>query len=277
MSGWCRSFRAERHYIKSIPYTTNMKNQNHQGRRNFIKKASVGGALAMGFSQIVSAAYAETKPAKISLTKDDVILFQGDSITDAGRSRDEKAFNHTKALGNGYALLAGSRLLFDHPDKNLKIYNRGVSGNKVYQLAERWDADCLELKPAVLSILIGVNDFWHMLNGNYDGTVETYRKDLNALLERTKANLPQLKLVIGEPFAVPGVKAVDDKWFPRFYEYQKAAREMADNFDAAFVPYQSVFNKAVKTAPGAYWTPDGVHTSLAGSQLMAHTWMEAFK
>jgi lysophospholipase L1-like esterase len=254
-----------------------MDSHYSKSRRSFIKKASAGGALALSFSQIVSSAYAGTKPAKISLAKDDVILFQGDSITDAGRNRDEKAFNNTRALGNGYALLAGSKLLYDHAGKNLQIYNRGISGNKVFQLAERWDADCLELKPAVASILIGVNDFWHMLNGNYDGTVEIYRNDFKALLDKTKQNLPQVKLVIGEPFAVPGLKAVDDKWFPRFYEYQKAAREIANSFDAVFIPYQSVFDKAVKTAPGVYWTHDGVHPSLAGSQLMAHAWTETVK
>lgn len=254
-----------------------MNNHYSKGRRSFIKKASVGGAMAMSFSQIVSSAYAGAKPSKISLSKDDVILFQGDSITDAGRNREEKEVNNIKALGNGYALLAGSKLLCDHSEKNLQIYNRGISGNKVFQLAERWDADCLQLKPAALSILIGVNDFWHMLNGEYSGTVETYRKDFKTLLDNTRKKLPGMKLIIGEPFAVTGTKAVNEKWFPAFYEYQKAAREIADNFDAVFIPYQQVFDKAVKTAPGVYWTHDGVHPSLAGSQLMAHAWMEAVK
>ena len=129
---------------------------NENGRRNFLKDVTVGGALTIGLSQIVSSAYGAGKPAKISLEKDDVILFQGDSITDAGRNRDETSANNTRALGSGYALLAGSRLLNAHASKNLKIYNRGISGNKVYQLAERWDADCVELKPSILSILIGI-------------------------------------------------------------------------------------------------------------------------
>jgi lysophospholipase L1-like esterase len=171
-------------------------NSNY-GRRSFLKTASAGGALAL--SQIVSSAYAESKPGKISLRKEDVVLFQGDSITDAGRNREEKGFNNTRALGNGYALLASSRLLHEHADKTLQIANRGISGNKVYQLAERWDEDCLNLKPAVLSILIGVNDFWHTLNGDYTGTIETYRTDLNNLLDRTKQKLPGVKLIIGEP------------------------------------------------------------------------------
>jgi len=250
-----------------------MDNNYSRGRREFIKKAGIGGTLALSFSQIISSAYAGSAPAKISLRKDDVILFQGDSITDAGRNRDEKSANNSRALGNGYAYMAASKLLHDHPDKNLQIYNRGISGNKIYQLAERWDTDCLELKPTVLSILIGVNDFWHMVNGKYNGTIETYRNDFKALLQRTKEKLPDIRLIIGEPFAVMNVKAVDASWFPRFTEYQKAAREIADQFKAAFIPYQSIFDKAGKTAPPAYWTHDGVHPSIAGSQLMSHGWM----
>ena len=249
---------------------------NQSTRRDFIKKAAAGSAVAVRFSHIVSSAFAETKPSKIALRKDDVVLFQGDSITDAGRTREEAGSNNSRALGNGYALLAGASLLHDHASKNLQIYNRGISGNKVFQLAERWDADCFDLKPSVLSILIGVNDFWHMLNGKYDGTLDTYRNDLKALLQRTKEKMPDIKLIVGEPFAVPGVKAVDDKWFPAFTGYQNAARQIAGEFNASFIPYQSIFDKAAKEAPPSYWTSDGVHTTLAGSQLMAEAVRSSF-
>lgn len=248
-------------------------NQPDNGRRNFIKTTAAGSVMALGLSQIVSSAYGADKAPKISLKKDDIILFQGDSITDAGRNRDEKGVN--KGLGNGYAMLATSKLLRDQPAKSLQIYNRGISGNKVYQLAERWDAECIQLKPTVLSILIGVNDFWHTLTGRYDGTIETYRNDYRALLQRSKQSLPGVRLIIGEPFAVNNVKAVDDSWFPRFNEYQKAAREIAEEFDAVLIPYQSIFDKASKVAPASYWTGDGVHTTLAGSQLMAEAWLRA--
>ncbi len=249
-------------------------------RRNFLKKAALGGMMAMSIPEIVSAATAKApagKAPKISLKKDAVILFQGDSITDVGRKRDEPKPNDPSALGRGYPFLATAALLEKYADKNLQIYNKGVSGNKVYQLAERWDADCLDIKPDVLSILIGVNDFWHTLNGNYNGTVQKYRDDYKALLTRTKEKLPDVKLIIGEPFAVNHVKAVDDKWFPAFNEYRAVAREMADAFGAVFIPYQSIFDKAQKTAPGSYWTGDGVHPSIAGAGMMAHAWLEAIK
>jgi lysophospholipase L1-like esterase len=247
-------------------------------RRSFIRKISLGSVAAISLPSIVSSAYAEeAKVKRVSLQKEDVILFQGDSITDAGRKRDDNSANNANILGRGYACIAASQLLFDHAGKNLSIYNKGISGNKVYQLAERWDADCLALKPKVLSILVGVNDFWHMINGTYKGTIDIYRNDYDALLKRTKESLPGVQLIIGEPYAVTGVKAVDEKWFPAFDEYRKVARELATAHNAVFVPYQSVYDKAQQQAPGAYWTGDGVHPTLAGAQLMAEAWLQAVK
>jgi lysophospholipase L1-like esterase len=247
-------------------------NYSDNSRRSFIKKAAMGGMMAATIPQIVAAAISPVKGSKITLNKNSTILFQGDSITDAGRNKEENSYNNARAMGFGYAMLTGASLLEKHPALDLKIYNKGISGNKVYQLAERWDKDCLDLKPDVLSILIGVNDIWHKLGGHYDGTVETYRKDYVALLERTKMALPNVQLIICEPFAVSGVKAVDATWYPEFYSYQKAAYEIAVQFGATFVPFQKVFDEAQKKAPGVYWTHDGVHPSLAGAQLMAESW-----
>src|ERR1044072_802815 len=241
-------------------------------RRIFLKKAAMGSMMALSMPEIVSAAFAKepaAKAAKFTLKRDDVILFQGDSITDAGRKREDAKPNDVGSLGRGYSFLAAASRLEKHADKNLQIYNKGISGNKVYQLAERWDADCLDLKPDVLSILIGVNDFWHTLTNGYTGTVQKYSDDYKALLTRPKDKLPDVKLIIGEPFAVTGVRAVDDKWYPAFNDYRAAAREIAVSFGATFIPYQTIFDKAQKLAPGAYWTGDGVHPSVAGARLMA--------
>jgi lysophospholipase L1-like esterase len=253
-----------------------MENFNNN-RRNFIKKVTLGGLMAVSIPEILSASMVSSATKKCSLSKDNIILFQGDSITDAGRIREENSFNNSRALGSGYPMLAGAELLEKYASLNLKVFNKGVSGNKVFQLADRWDADCLGIKPDILSILIGVNDIWHKLNGQYNGTVEIYKHDYIALLERTKKALPNVKLIICEPFAVPGVKAVDDKWYPEFYGYQKAAREISDQFGATFIPYQRIYDEAQKQAPGAYWTPDGVHPTLAGAQLMAQAWVAAVK
>jgi lysophospholipase L1-like esterase len=145
---------------------------------------------------------AHAAPA-VKLEKGATILFQGDSITDAGRDRKtEGSANNPAMLGRGYPFHLAGQLLADHAALGLSIYNRGISGNKVPDLEARWQQDCLDLKPVVLSILIGVNDIWHKLNGNYDGTPEVYRDGFTALIERTKAALPGVTLVVCEPFVL---------------------------------------------------------------------------
>lgn len=249
-----------------------------KSRRTFIGTSLMGAAMAVSLPEIVKAAVRSSYSApKIRIQENDVILFQGDSITDAGRDKENKAPNNNRALGTGYAFLAAANLLNTYASKQLTIYNRGISGNKVYQLADRWEEDCIAIKPSVLSILIGVNDFWHKFNGKYDGTVQVYRDDYRKLIDRTLTALPGIKLIIGEPFAVNNVKAVTDAWYPDFNEYRRAAQEIAVEYGAAFIPYQRVFDEAAKVAPPSYWTGDGVHASLAGAQLMAEAWLAVVK
>ena len=205
-----------------------------------------------------------------------VVLFQGDSITDAGRDRRAEGHaNHAGMLGRGYPHHIAAWGLTEYPQLDLKVYNRGISGNKVPDLDARWEKDCLELKPAVLSILVGVNDIWHKLNGKYDGTVDDYEKGFAALLQRTRKALPEVKLVVCDPFVLR-CGAVNDKWFPEFAERRAAAKRVADGAGAIFVPFQKVFDDAVAagTKP-EYWARDGVHPTVAGHGLMAKTWIEA--
>jgi lysophospholipase L1-like esterase len=210
--------------------------------------------------------------AKSLIESGAILLFQGDSITDAGRSREDAAKpNSPDALGTGYAWLAAAQLLVDRPDDELTIFNRGISGNKVYQLAERWQTDALNLKPTVLSILIGVNDIWHKLNGNYDGTVEKYETDYKALVKQTKDALPEVKFIICEPFVLR-CGAVNSSWFPEFDQYRAAANRVAEEAGALFVPFHEMFERASKIAPPERWAKDGVHPSPDGAALMAHTW-----
>jgi lysophospholipase L1-like esterase len=246
-------------------------------RRSFLK--SSGLALgAVGFAAANSAEASPMFPSGRNLVRaGNTILFQGDSITDAGRSRDkEKMSNNQPGLGNGYAWLAAAELLVGRVDDGLKIFNRGVSGNKVFQLAERWQADCLDLKPDVLSILIGVNDIWHTLEPKlgYKGTVDIYERDYHSLIERTKKALPKVKLVICEPFVLR-CGAVKDNWFPEFDRYRAAAKLVAEKHRGTFVPFQTMFDEAVKYAPAEHWAGDGVHPSPAGAALMAHFWVKA--
>jgi lysophospholipase L1-like esterase len=242
-------------------------------RRNFIKAGSLGisGVIA---SPIVSNAsrklITNNAPDKLR------ILFQGDSITDAGRDRGRYYPNETAGMGQGYVFQIVAHLLGTNPKMNWQYYNRGISGNKVFELANRWEDDCLQLKPDVLSILIGVNDFWHSLR-DYKGTVQIYEADFRKLLDRTFASYPDLKLIIGEPFAVKGGSAITETWFPDFPEYQVSAAKIAKDYKATFIPFQKVFDDALQVAPASYWCPDGVHPSMAGAYLMKEAWLKAFE
>jgi lysophospholipase L1-like esterase len=203
-----------------------------------------------------------------------VMLFQGDSITDAGRNRDSADPNSAGALGNGYPLLVTAEVLAARPAGQLRFYNRGISGNKVPDLQARWQTDCLDLKPDVLSILIGVNDFWHTLTHGYTGTVQDYEQQYTALLDQTRQALPNVKLIVFEPFVLK-TGAVDDRWFPEFDRRRAAAARVAAHARATFVPLQAIFDKKVRSAPPAYWAGDGVHPTPAGHAVIAAEWRRA--
>jgi lysophospholipase L1-like esterase len=240
-------------------------------RRQFTAAIAAIAATGTGIRAVAQGA-ANSAQSRSLIKPGATILFQGDSITDAGRSREQIFQPNTQsALGKGYAWLAAAQLLVDHPEDELKVLNRGISGNKVYQLAERWQTDCLNLKPDVLSILIGVNDIWHKLRGQYDGTVDKYQSDYLALVAKTKEALPEVKLVICEPFVLR-CGAVDSSWFPEFDKFREAARAVADKHNATFVPFQEMFDRAAKLAPPERWAADGVHPTPDGAAMMAHTW-----
>ena len=167
-------------------------------------------------------------------------------------------------------MFTATSLLKTHADKQLKIYNRGISGNKVFQLRERWEIDALGFMPDVLSILIGVNDYWHTLSGGYKGTVETYEHDLRELLQYTKQKLPNTQLVLGEPFILKGGSAIDEpRWLPMFDAFRQSLKKLSQEFATVFVQYQSAFAAAMKQAPARYRSAAGGHPALPGRQLRA--------
>jgi lysophospholipase L1-like esterase len=277
---WLDTDESQHSRVAPIMTDANSASINPTTRRSFL--AAGAGLTAAGVAAISSLdALAEEqisrKPKSANLPRSDsgkIILFQGDSITDAGRKKDDLAPNSPAALGKGYAWLAAAEMLVASPGSSLEFYNRGISGNKVYQLAERWQTDCLDLKPDMLSILIGVNDFWHKHKHGYEGTLEKYETDYRALLQRTKVALPKVEFMICEPFVL-NVGAVDDSWFPEFDGYRAAAKRVAESFDAIFVPFQSMFDEAVKIAPPERWAADGVHPTDDGATLMAYWWLKA--
>ena len=239
-------------------------------RRQMLQQAAVAAGVA---GAAVASATCGRPPAAPKLSEGDTILFQGDSITDAGRDRTEQAdANDARAMGLGYPLLIGCELLRDHPRTGLEIYNRGISGHKVPDLDGRWQEDTIDLQPAVVSILVGVNDIWHKLNRDYDGSVATYEAGYRALLERTREALPHATLVVCEPFVLR-CGAVTDEWFPEFDDRRAAAARVAQDAGTLWVPFQRMFDDAVAAGiePG-FWARDGVHPSMAGHALMAQTW-----
>ena len=244
-------------------------------RRSFIQSTMVGTAGVVVLGQPTDIVAKEEARMRGLIGPGDVVLFQGDSITDAGRSREQAGgANQQVAMGTGYAWIAASSLLTSRAEDDLQVFNRGISGNKVPQLADRWQEDCFDLKPDVLSILIGVNDLWHRLNGDYQGTVNSYEMDYRELLERTKDKMPDVKLVLCEPFLL-NCGAVDDSWFAEFDLFRAVVRRMSAEFDTAFVPFQSMFDQATSFAPPDHWAADGVHPTSHGAALMAHHWLQA--
>src|SRR5690606_17975732 len=193
----------------------------------------------------------QTETEDTMLRKDDVVLFQGDSITDCGRSREHLGPNSQEALGKGYAFLTAAQLVEKYAGGSLQVFNRGVSGNKVTDLADRWKADCLDLRPTVVSILIGVNDTWH---GTGKGQPENgvpldrYESLYRNLVESTLESLPGVRLVLCEPF-VARCGAVTDEWFPEIDQRRRIVRRIAQDHQAAFVPLQEAFDDAEKLAP----------------------------
>jgi lysophospholipase L1-like esterase len=186
------------------------------------------------------------------------ILFQGDSITDGNRGRSADP-NHI--LGHGYVFIIAARHGAAFPDLKLDFINRGVSGNTVLDLEKRWRKDALDLKPDVLSILIGVND-----NGR-GVPPDEYEQVYDKLLTQAESANPKLKLVLCAPFVKPAGK-IDEGIRKR----QEIVAELARKHGAALVRFQPVFDEAAKRAPADYWIWDGVHPTYRGHQLMADEW-----
>ena len=245
---------------------------NQNTRREFLKSTIVLSAAA----SLPLVGNANTKTPTLNNSTDLKILFQGDSITDGNRTRNND-WNHV--MGHGYQYIISSKLWYEHPERKFHFFNRGVSGNKVSDLAGRWQTDTLDIKPDILSVLIGVNDSNEAINNNPAYTKESYNQGYRDLLYRAQAGNPHLKFVICEPFLLPvgQVKNNWERWSDEVQSRQIVARDIAREFKAVFVPFQSAFNEALKRAPADYWIWDGIHPMPAGHELMARTWLKSVK
>ena len=207
---------------------------------------------------------------KIIIRPNDTVLFQGDSITNAFRMPDE--INNAYQLGAGYALLVAAHLLATRPGDQLRYINRGVSGHRLADLLTRWQTDCIDLKPTVLSLLIGINDTIHAMGGATYASAADYARDYRKLLEWTRRELPEVRLVLCEPFTLV-TGQVTPAWREDLAPRQQAVRQLAREFDAVFVPLQQLFDDACQKAPAEYWIYDGIHPTAAGAGLLARQWL----
>jgi lysophospholipase L1-like esterase len=209
----------------------------------------------------------------VKLGQNSLILLQGDSITDAGRNRQDQD-RANNGLGTGYAFFMATQLLLAQPARGLRFYNRGISGNRITDLYARIREDILNLKPDVLSILIGVNDTWHGFQYNGGVALPKFERLYRQLLTEIRAELPRLQLVLCEPFVLKcGV--VKPAWVKEMAQRRAIVKKLAGEFETIFVPFQAEFDRAAKLAPPEYWAYDGVHPTPAGHLLMTRAWLKA--
>ena len=200
------------------------------------------------------------------------ILFQGDSITDAGRKKEVDS-----SKGMGYPMLVAAKLGFDYPNE-YEFINRGISGNRISDLLARIKKDMINESPDVMSILIGVNDVWHEIVGGNGIRADLFETIYDLLIKELKSALPNLRIMIMEPFVLKGTATESN-----LEEFQTevalrgaVARRVAEKHGLEFIPLQEKFNEAVKLAPESCWLVDGVHPTAAGHELIAREWMKQF-
>ena len=235
-------------------------------------------ATWMLLGAVLSAVRAEVRPAIAQeplpfLRVHDVVLFQGDSITDGGRQRTGSDYNHIMGQDYGYVLAA--EIGAASPKRDLVFVNRGISGNRVPDLEVRWQADTIALHPQLLSILIGVNDLTSSVRTGT--TAEQFEAGYDALLAETVAALPATKIVLCEPFMLPVGKLIEGyaEQMVELKKRQAAVDRLGAKYHLPVVEFQASFDAALKKAPADHWSWDGIHPTYAGHGLMAQEWLKA--
>ncbi len=237
-----------------------------KSRRKFLSQLSIAGLSLSALPETFAGQAEKNDPQGFTF------LFQGDSITDGNRTRN-KDWNHI--LGHGFMYLIASKLYFENTDKNLLFINRGVSGNKITDLEKRWLPDTLDLKPNVLSILVGVNDAHSVVRNQNPENEQVFEESYRRILKQSLAQNPDLILILCEPFVLPvgNVNNDIDLWYTEIKKRQQIVKKLALEFKTLFIPFQSVFDKACEKAPADFWSWDGIHPMPAGHELMAREWI----
>ncbi len=209
------------------------------------------------------------------------ILFQGDSITDSARIREEELGVFP---GHGYATMSMGEIGLRYPEE-YKCLNRGISGNRIVDVYARIKSDIINLKPDYMSILIGVNDVWHEFSHENGVDAEKFEKIYSMLIEEVKEALPHIKIMILEPFVLKSTattsNANHEDLYPLFRtETEKraaAAKRVAEKYGLKFIPLQEKFDAVYNPENPSCWLWDGVHPSPAGHMLISKEWIKAFE
>ena len=205
------------------------------------------------------------------------VLFQGDSITDAFRSRDTDT-NEISQLGGGYVRIIAEQL--ERDKKNYRVFNRGISGDNAVHLYSRLQPDIIDIKPDILSILIGVNDVWRKFDKKSEEVeIEEYKRVYDELLKKIYEALPNIKIILLEPFVADGVgvKGYYDQFANTLKPYQKTVLELSKKYNTEFIPLQKEFDDAFKVHPVDYLLADGVHPTKEGHELIAKRLLEVLE
>ncbi|CAN5122346.1 SGNH/GDSL hydrolase family protein [soil metagenome] len=240
-------------------------------RRTFLKSSALIGLIP---DVVPDTAFPDTSSIAAVNETGLVFLFQGDSITDGNRGRSTDP-NHI--MGHGYAFSVASRIGADFPERDFSFYNRGVSGNKITDLQKRWQTDTLDLKPSVLSILIGINDTAATINKPTEATtLDQFETIYRSLLEESRRSNPDVLFVLGIPFVYPVGKRTEswERWRDDTVNRQAVVRKLATEYNAVVVDYPAVLDKAIAQKNAEYWVWDGVHPTVFAHELMAREWIK---
>ena len=201
------------------------------------------------------------------------ILFMGDSVTDMGWDRNADPNDTKKYLGHCYVRFALEQINAKMPGNQFVFINRGIQGNTVADLRKRWQRDALDLKPDVLSILIGVNDV-----AKKNLTVTSFETDYRTILEQSRKLNPNLKIILLDPLAIKiGTTGHYARWSRprgRMDEFRAVVSKLAREFDAVYIRTQEVFDVAAKATSGGDWLHDGIHPTGKGHRLITKQWLK---
>ena len=143
-------------------------------------------------------------------------------------------------------------------------------------LAERWQKDCLDIRPDVLNILVGVNDVHYSVFNGKEFCIEKIKETYISLIDRVREVTPEVKIILCEPFSYaiesPGKEWAT--WQPRLLQVQRTVQEIAEEKQVYFLPLQQMFDDLCQKAEPEYWIWDGIHPTESGHWMLAQTWLD---